>query len=300
MTKGKLFSNSYVSIGFRDFLVLTKFRLSLSVVFSSVAGYLLAVEKVDFSIIFSLLLGGCLTVGASNAFNQWMEKDLDAKMSRTKNRPLPQKRITSSTAIVIATLMAVLGFLTLYLVNLYTSLLALLSLIIYLLVYTPLKTKTPLAVFFGAFPGAIPFMLGWIAATENFGVEAGTLFAIQFFWQFPHFWSIAWIADTDYKKAGFRLLPTGKRDSGTVFQIVFYTLWMVVISILPATNYTGDLHLSSIGLAIIVLMGLWVLYHALKLMSNPTTIQAKPLIRISIAYITILQLTFVIDKFVTQ
>ena len=168
------------------------------------------------------------------------------------------------------------------------------------MVYTPLKTKTPLAVFFGAFPGAIPFMLGWIAATENFGIEAGTLFAIQFFWQFPHFWSIAWIADSDYKKAGFRLLPTGKRDSGTVFQIVFYTIWMVIISILPATNYTGDLHLSYVGLGIIVLMGLLVLTYALKLMANPTTIQAKPLIRICIIYITILQLTFVIDKFITQ
>ncbi|MCY4299543.1 MAG: heme o synthase [Flavobacteriaceae bacterium] len=300
MAKSTLFFNKFISIGFKDFLVLTKFRLSLSVVVSSVAGYLLAVDSIEVSVILLLLLGGCLTVGASNAFNQWMEKELDAKMNRTKNRPLPQKRITSSVAMTIATLMTVLGCLSLYLINIYTSLLALLSLIIYLLVYTPLKTKTPLAVFFGAFPGAIPFMLGWIAATGNFGIEAGTLFAIQFFWQFPHFWSIAWIADTDYQKAGFRLLPTGKRDSGTVFQIVFYTLWMIVISIFPATNYTGDLHLSPAGLGIIILMGLGVLYYALKLMANPTTLQAKPLIRICIVYITMLQLTYVIDKFVTQ
>ena len=300
MTFSDLFSSKNISISFKDFLVLTKFRLSLSVVFSSVAGYLLAVEKVDYSIILLLFLGGCFTVGASNAFNQWLEKDLDAKMSRTQNRPLPQNRITSFMAIVVASFMAVMGCMTLYLINLYTALLALLSIIIYLLVYTPLKTKTPLAVFFGAFPGAIPFMLGWVAGTENFGIEAGTLFAIQFFWQFPHFWSIAWIADADYKKAGFRLLPTGKRDSGTVFQIVFYTLWMIIISALPATNYTGELQLSYVGLGIIVLMGLCVLYYALKLMSNPITSQAKPLIRICIAYITMLQLTFVIDKFVTQ
>ncbi|MCY4561579.1 MAG: heme o synthase [Flavobacteriaceae bacterium] len=283
----------------RDFLVLTKFRLSLSVVFSSIAGYLLAVEKADLWVIILLLIGGCLTVGASNAFNQWMEKDLDALMSRTKNRPLPGGRISDNAAIVTAALMTLLGCFALYIINLYTALLACLSIIIYLCVYTPLKTKTPLSVFFGAFPGAIPFMLGWVAATGDFGIEAGTLFAIQFFWQFPHFWSIAWLADSDYKKAGFRLLPTGGRDPGTVFQIVFYTLWMIVISIFPATNYTGELQLSYVGLGLIVLMGLWVLYYALKLMSNPTTQQAKPLIRVCIAYITILQITFVIDKFVS-
>lgn len=285
---------------FKDFLLLTKFRLAFSVVFSAIAGYLLAVQKVDPLTLFLLAIGGVLIVGSSNAFNQWMEKDRDALMSRTEHRPLPSGRMTNAKALIIATIMTIIGVGLLCLINLSSALLALLSVFIYTCIYTPLKPRTPLAVFFGAFPGAIPFMLGWIAATNDFGIEAGTLFAIQFFWQFPHFWSIAWLVDDDYKKAGFRLLPTGNRDSGTVFQIVFYTIWMIVISILPATQYTGILQLSVIGAIIIVLMGLTVLYFALKLMSNPTPSMAKPLVRVGIIYISVVQFVFVIDKFVSQ
>lgn len=285
---------------FKDFLLLTKFRLAFSVVFSAIAGYLLAVQIVDPLTVLLLAIGGVLIVGSSNAFNQWMEKDRDALMYRTEHRPLPSGRMTDGKALIIATIMTIIGASLLLLINLSSALLALLSVFIYTCIYTPLKPRTPLAVFFGAFPGAIPFMLGWIAATNDFGIEAGTLFAIQFFWQFPHFWSIAWLVDDDYKKAGFRLLPTGNRDSGTVFQIVFYTIWMIVISILPATQYTGILQLSVVGAIIIVLMGLTVLYFALKLMSNPVPSMAKPLVRVGILYITVVQIVFVIDKFVSQ
>ena len=281
-----------------DFLQLTKFRLALSVVFSSVAGYLLAVDQVETKILIGLFIGGFAMVGASNAINQLIEKDLDALMSRTKNRPLPTGRMSALVAAIIATFLTVLGVMVLYAINLKTALFGLLSIFIYTCIYTPLKTKSPLAVFVGAFPGAIPFMLGWVAATGKFGIEPGTLFMVQFFWQFPHFWAIGWMLDDDYKKAGFKMLPSGNPDRLTAFQIVFYTLWTIVISLLPATSYTGNLHLSIPGAILILIIGLYLLYYAIKLMQLKTKDAAKKLMFASIGYITILQLIYVIDKFI--
>ncbi|MDA9035738.1 heme o synthase [Flavobacteriaceae bacterium] len=281
-----------------DFLQLTKFRLALSVVFSSVAGYLLAVDQVETKILIGLFIGGFAMVGTSNAINQLIEKDLDALMSRTKNRPLPTGRMSALVAAIIATFLTVLGVMVLYAINLKTALFGLLSIFIYTCIYTPLKTISPLAVFVGAFPGAIPFMLGWVAATGKFGIEPGTLFMVQFFWQFPHFWAIGWMLDDDYKKAGFKMLPSGNPDRLTAFQIVFYTLWTIVISLLPATSYTGNLHLSIPGAILILIIGLYLLYYAIKLMQLKTKDAAKKLMFASIGYITILQLIYVIDKFI--
>ena len=281
-----------------DFLQLTKFRLALSVVFSSVAGYLLAVDQVETKILIGLFIGGFAMVGASNAINQLIEKDLDALMSRTKNRPLPTGRMSTLVAAIIATFLTVLGVMVLYAINLKTALFGLLSIFIYTCIYTPLKTISPLAVFVGAFPGAIPFMLGWVAATGKFGIEPGTLFMVQFFWQFPHFWAIGWMLDDDYKKAGFKMLPSGNPDRLTAFQIVFYTLWTIVISLLPATSYTGNLHLSIPGAILILIIGLYLLYYAIKLMQLKTKDAAKKLMFASIGYITILQIIYVIDKFI--
>ena len=281
-----------------DFLQLTKFRLALSVVFSSVAGYLLAVDQVETKILIGLFIGGFAMVGASNAINQLIEKDLDALMSRTKNRPLPTGRMSTLVAAIIATFLTVLGVMVLYAINLKTALFGLLSIFIYTCIYTPLKTISPLAVFVGAFPGAIPFMLGWVAATGKFGIEPGTLFMVQFFWQFPHFWAIGWMLDDDYKKAGFKMLPSGNPDRLTAFQIVFYTLWTIIISLLPATSYTGNLHLSIPGAILILIIGLYLLYYAIKLMQLKTKDSAKKLMFASIGYITILQLIYVIDKFI--
>ena len=281
-----------------DFLQLTKFRLALSVVFSSVAGYLLAVDQVETKILIGLFIGGFAMVGASNAINQLIEKDLDALMSRTKNRPLPTGRMSALVAAIIATFLTVLGVMVLYAINVKTALFGLLSIFIYTCIYTPLKTISPLAVFVGAFPGAIPFMLGWVAATGKFGIEPGTLFMVQFFWQFPHFWAIGWMLDDDYKKAGFKMLPSGNPDRLTAFQIVFYTLWTIVISLLPATSYTGNLHLSIPGAILILIIGLYLLYYAIKLMQLKTKDAAKKLMFASIGYITILQLIYVIDKFI--
>ena len=300
--KTHLDSSPVKSISFaafvNDFLQLTKFRLALSVVFSSVAGYLLAVDQVETKILIGLFIGGFAMVGASNASNQLIEKDLDALMSRTKNRPLPTGRMSTLVAAIIATFLTVLGVMVLYAINLKTALFGLLSIFIYTCIYTPLKTISPLAVFVGAFPGAIPFMLGWVAATGKFGIEPGTLFMVQFFWQFPHFWAIGWMLDDDYKKAGFKMLPSGNPDRLTAFQIVFYTLWTIVISLLPATSYTGNLHLSIPGAILILIIGLYLLYYAIKLMQLKTKDAAKKLMFASIGYITILQIIYVIDKFI--
>ena len=281
-----------------DFLQLTKFRLAISVVFSSVAGYLLAVDQIEVSILLGLFFGGFAMVGASNAFNQWIEKDKDALMDRTKNRPLPAGRMNNLTALVIASLLTLLGIFILNNINFKTALFGALSIFIYTCVYTPLKSVTPLSVFVGAFPGAIPFMLGWVAATGSFGVEPGILFMVQFFWQFPHFWAIGWMLDDDYKKAGFKMLPTGNPDRATAFQIVFYTLWTIIISITPYTHFSGALTLSMGTVVCLVLIGVYFLYHALKLMQKKSKEAARKLMYASIAYISLLQIIYVLDKWI--
>lgn len=280
-----------------DFKAITKMRLALSVVFSSLAGYLLAAETVDYFDLTLLAIGGYCLVGASNAFNQIIEKDLDALMQRTQNRPLPAKRMRSSTALLIAVSLTVLGIVLLYLLNWRTAFFGSISIFIYVAVYTPLKTRTPLSVFVGAFPGAIPFMLGWVAYTNYFGVEPGVLFMLQFFWQFPHFWAIAWMLDADYKKAGFKMLPTGKKDQGTAFQIIVYTLWMVLISLLPFTHYTGSLNLSLYGAVAVALIGFIMLFFAGNLMQKKDHQAAYRLMLSSVVYISLVQVIYVLDKF---
>jgi protoheme IX farnesyltransferase len=233
-----------------DFKEITKAGLAVSVVFSSLVGYLLGFSDehpFNWLTLFLLAIGGYFMVGASNVFNQVIEKDLDAKMNRTKNRPLPSGRITSQNALILGFLLTLLGLVILYFINPKTAMFGAISIFMYVSMYTPLKTLTPLSVFVGAFPGAIPFMLGWVAATGNFGIEAGTLFLIQFFWQFPHFWAIGWFLYDDYEKAGFFMLPTGKRDGKTAIQIILYTFWLIVASVLPVFGFTGTLQLSVVG-----------------------------------------------------
>lgn len=281
-----------------DFKEITKMRLALSVVFSSVAGYLLGVETVDFKILTLLSLGGYFMVGASNAFNQIIERDLDALMNRTKNRPIPAGRMSVNAAFTIATVFTILGIAILYIINAQTALFGAISIFLYTCVYTPLKTKTPLAVFVGAFPGAIPFMLGWVAATNEFGIEPGTLFALQFFWQFPHFWAIGWFLFEDYKRGGFFMLPTGKQDKGTAVQTIMYTVWTVLISIVPVFGITGTLKLSVPAAIIVLLLGLGMLHFALELFKKMTEKAAKQLMLASVSYITLLQIVYVVDKFI--
>lgn len=281
-----------------DFKEITKIRLSVSVVFSALAGYLLGAVEVDIYTLLLLAFGGYFMVGASNAFNQIIEKDLDALMDRTKNRPVPAGRMSVRTAFIIATVFTIAGIATLYVINPRTAMYGAISIFLYTCVYTPLKTKTPLSVFVGAIPGAIPFMLGWVAARNDFGIEPGTLFALQFFWQFPHFWAIGWFLFDDYKKGGFFMLPTGKRDKGTAVQTIMYTIWTILISIVPVFGVTGDLKLSIVAAVIVFALGLVMLYYAFELFKKRTAKAAKQLMLSSVLYITLLQIVYVIDKFI--
>ncbi|MFN3942145.1 MAG: heme o synthase [Flavobacterium sp.] len=287
-----------------DFKEITKHRLSVSVVFSSLAGYLLGIfDWNDFSwgTLALLSIGGYCMVGASNTYNQIIEKDLDALMQRTKNRPIPTNRISTNKAFWLANLLTLTGIILLYLVNAKTAMFGAISIFMYTSLYTPLKTVTPLAVFVGAFPGAIPFMLGWVAATGHFGLEAGTLFIIQFFWQFPHFWAIGWFLHDDYQKAGFKMLPTNQRDQSTTLQIILYTIWLLIASILPALypyfKISSRLYLTEISAVIVLLLGFWLLYHGFKLYQLKTEKQARKLMLVSVLYITLIQIIYVADKF---
>ncbi|MEJ2112293.1 MAG: heme o synthase [Flavobacteriaceae bacterium] len=287
-----------ISSAISDFKEITKIRLALSVVFSSIAGYLLGVDVVEFKTLILLAFGGYFMVGASNAFNQIIEKDLDALMNRTKNRPIPAGRMSVTTAFIIASVFTVLGVIILYIINPQTAMFGAISIFLYTSVYTPLKTKTPLAVFVGAIPGAIPFMLGWVAATDDFGIEPGTLFMIQFFWQFPHFWAIGWFLFEDYKKGGFFMLPTGNQDKGTAVQIILYTVWTLIVSIIPVFGFTGKLYLTPISAIIVFGLGLGMLYYAFQLFKKMTEEAAKKLMLVSVSYITLLQIVYVLDKFI--
>ena len=289
--------SSSFSLAFTDFKEITKARLAISVVFSSIAGYLLAPVQPDVYSLLLLAFGGYCMVGASNAYNQVIEKDLDALMNRTMNRPIPSGRMSVQKAMAIAITMTLLGIVSLYYLNPKTAMFGAISIFLYTSVYTPLKTKTPLAVFVGAFPGAIPFMLGWVAAMNEFGIEPGTLFMIQFFWQFPHFWALGWMLDEDYKKGGFKMLPTGKKDKGTALQIIMYTIWMIVISVVPVFGITGQLMLSIPAAILVFLMGMVMLIFAFRLYEKRDNVSARKLMLASVSYITLMQIVFVIDKF---
>lgn len=285
---------------FLDFKEITKAGLAISVLFSSIAGFLLGFDDqhpFQWSILIMLAIGGYCMVGASNAFNQVIEKDLDALMDRTKNRPVPAGRMSPTAALLVASLLTIIGIGLLYMINPKTAMFGAISIFLYTSVYTPLKTMTSLSVFVGAFPGAIPFMLGWVAATGDFGIEAGTLFLIQFFWQFPHFWAIGWFLYEDYEKAGFFMLPTGKKDKGTALQVILYTVWLIIASLLPSLGYTGKLFISPIAAVLVFLLGLWMLYYAVQLYKLRTAKAARTLMLVSVSYITLLQFVYIIDKF---
>lgn len=285
---------------FNDFKAITKAGLAISVLFSSVAGYLLGFndeQPFRWSVLFLLLFGGYCMVGASNAYNQIIEKNLDVLMHRTQNRPIPSGRMSVKVAFVLATVLTLLGIVLLYTINPKSAFFGALSIFLYTCVYTPLKTVTSLSVFVGAFPGAIPFMLGWVAATGNFGIEAGTLFLIQFFWQFPHFWAIGWFLYEDYERAGFFMLPTTKKDTGTALQIILYSGWLLIASLLPAVGFTGRLFITPVSAIIVFLLGIWLLVYAVQLYKKRTSKAAKSLMLASVGYLTLLQIVYILDKF---
>ena len=275
---------------------LTKFRLTISVVFSSFISYYLGASEVNLIQLFYLIAGGILIVSSSNIFNQIIESDLDKLMKRTQNRPLPKKEITPKLALFLAILSALIGLIFMYLINLKVAILAALSIFLYTAVYTPMKLISPLSVFVGAIPGAFPFMIGWVAATNEIGIEALTLFLMQFFWQFPHFWSIGWSQNSDYEKAGFKMLPTGRKDKSTSAQILFYSIWAVLISIIPFFGITGELKLSLVGVLAVFALGALLIYKSYILFLDGKNENAKKLMLTSVIYLTFIQLTFLFDK----
>jgi protoheme IX farnesyltransferase len=272
---------------FKDYLQLVKFRLTASVVGSALFGYLVAVKVLDhhdFNLLqaFGVVLGGFFTVAASNGLNQLIEKEQDAKMKRTSKRPIAMGRITDASARLFCLLSALLGFLILWFAcNPLSAWLGLFSLILYAFLYTPLKGITPLSVLVGAFPGALPPLIGWTAGADQLDAMGLTLFGFQFFWQFPHFWSIAWMLHDDYQEAGYWLLPTPHgRSRNSSLQILIYSVILILVSLLP-------LNLGMVGpwfLLFTLPLGGLILFRAWKLHQSLSTPDARKLMFTTLIY----------------
>lgn len=281
----------------RDYAQFVKLRLASLVVLSAAIGFVIGSEEVNWTKMLLLVLGGFLVTGASNGFNQIIEKNIDKLMDRTQNRPLPQERMGVNEAFVLASVMGLSGVAILWIfMNPMSAVLGTLALILYTVVYTPLKQITPFAVFVGAFPGAIPPLLGHVASTSGFGeitFQAWLLFAAQFMWQFPHFWAIAWVLDDDYKKAGFRMLPSlGGRDKSSAFQILVYTLFLLPISLLPVLFKMSGIF----SAVIITLSGFYFAYQAYVLYKECSVEAARKLMFGSFIYLPVVQLAVMIGK----
>ena len=271
--------------------MLTKYRLAGLVVFSAVITYLTVAENINYQQILALSIGGFMITAAANGFNMIIEADLDKLMDRTKNRPIPTGKLNVTESLIFCSVFGIGGTVLLWLfTNPLSGILGFVSIILYALVYTPLKRVTPFSVFVGAFPGALPTLIGAVAATEGFGnitFFALLLFFIQFFWQFPHFWSLAWFNHDDYQKAGFLMLPSsGGKDNSSKFQILIYSLFLIPISLLPyAFNFVGLLT----GI-IVLIFGITLALQAYNFYRVPTTENAKKLFIVAIIYLPVVQL----------
>jgi heme o synthase len=273
---------------------LFKLRLTSFVVISAIFGYLIGAESYNLSVVLLLTFGGFMVTCSSNAFNQVIEKNYDKLMDRTKNRPLPLNKFSSAEALWVASIFGLLGISILIIINPLSGVLGALAIFMYVALYTPLKRISTISVFVGAFPGAIPPMLGWVAATGSFSVEAGILFFIQFVWQFPHFWAIAWKVNSQYSKAGFKMLPFGKKNTATAFIILLSAIILFASSVLPEYfDFAG--RLTTIGLGILSLL---MIYPAIKLLKTKDDKFALRVLLMSYLYL-IVSLTFIlIDQFV--
>ncbi|MFZ9943845.1 MAG: heme o synthase [Bacteroidia bacterium] len=280
---------------FGDLAQLTKTRLTLLVVFSASMSFIVGSgDEVDWFKMALLVVGGFLVTGSANAFNQIMERDLDKLMNRTQARPLPDQRMGVNEAAIIAVVFGVAGlFILTFYMNMASGILGLLALLSYTVMYTPLKRTTPFAVFVGAFPGAIPTLLGYVAAHGGFDIYAWILFSIQFVWQFPHFWAIAWVMDEDYKKAGFELLPSkGGRDQASAFQAFVYAFSLIPVGVTPYVfGMTGLLATVICTTAAVVFS-----WQAWKLYQSCSVEAARSLMFGSFIYLPLVQLIIVIDK----
>jgi protoheme IX farnesyltransferase len=278
----------------RAYFQLLKFRLSFTVAFSSAIGYMLGEREFSWAQALLVMLGGLLVTGSANIINQIHERELDKLMTRTAKRPLPLGIISPAEGWVFCVALGISGLALLwYFFNPLTAGLSLLSLILYGFIYTPLKTISPICVAVGAIPGGLPPLIGWVAAVGHLGVEAWVLFGIQFMWQFPHFWAIAWVADDDYKRAGFKMLPTpGNRDIRTAFQIMTYTLLLIPLSLLPLEfNISGR-----VSALVAVVCGVLFLLLTVQLMRTQSRKAALRIMFASFLYLPIVQIALVLDK----
>ncbi len=276
----------------KDVSVLTKMRLASLVVFSAFLGYLLAAQSVVWMDVFFLVIGGFLVTGSSNGFNQIIEKDIDKLMDRTKNRPIPSGRMSVKEATWISIVYGISGIAMLWFgLNPLSGILGSLALFVYVFIYTPLKKHGPIAVLAGAFPGAVPPMLGYVAESGQFGLVAGVLFAVQFAWQFPHFWSIAWKVNDDYNKADYFLLPTRFKDKTSSLVIVLSSILLIPVSLIPTYLGIGG----NVAMAIVFLSGLAVLYFSIRLHLGHEEKMASRLMFSTFFYLPIVQLAYLMS-----
>ena len=276
------------------FFEITKFRLSLLVALSSVFGFFISSSKVDINEVFILLVGGYLISSSSVINNQILEKDLDKMMNRTNKRPIPTGRISVYKSVIMSIFSMIIGlFLISFYLNIYAALFSFISLILYSFVYTPMKKIGPIAVFIGAIPGALPPLIGWVAATGQITLEAIIIFSIQFIWQFPHFWAIAWMYDDDYKKVGFKLLPNnGEKNLKTAVNIMIYTLFLIPLGLLPTIfGITGI-----ISGTVAVFLAIIFLAQTFKLINDYSRESAVKVMFSSFIYLPIVQISYVLDK----
>lgn len=282
------------------YIQLMKFRLSATVVFSALIGYLLGTAAAKLDEVALLLLAGILVTGSANAFNQIVEREYDKLMKRTATRPLPAGNLSITNAIVFASAIGILGLYILQMINMQCSFFGLLSILLYVLVYTPLKRKSPISIFIGAFPGAIPILLGWVAATDDFGLAAGILFAIQFCWQFPHFIAISWVLDEEYKKAGFKMMIAGEKGKIPALIAIISTLLMTLVSVIPFLLQIEQLQLSVYGAIVILVLGLLFTGKSFQLLQKQTEVAARKVLVNSYLYLPLMQLIYVLDKYLMQ
>lgn len=281
----------------KDISTLFKLRLGFFVVLSAILGWFMAVDTIDFTTFLRLAIGGYLLTGASNGLNQIIETRVDGLMDRTSNRPLPTGRMTARQAWFFSLLAGVIGIGCLFSLNPLSGWLGVAAIVSYAFIYTPLKGRTSLSVFVGAFPGALPPMIGYVAATGDFGIEPGTLFAVQFMWQFPHFWAIAWLAHDDYMKAGYQMLPfSGGRTKRSAWQVVVYTLFCIPASLLPWALPNGSPMVGNYALAVALICGFLFLIPALELYRTLEVKSARKLMFASFFYLPLVQLAYVLDK----
>jgi len=281
----------------KDIAALFKIRLGFFVVMSAILGWFMAVESLDLKSFLLLTIGGYLLTGASNGLNQVIEKRVDGLMDRTAERPLPAGRMEPWQAILYSVVAGAIGLGCLFTLNPLSGWLGVAALISYAFIYTPLKSRSTLSVFVGAFPGALPPMIGYVAATGDFGIEPGTLFAVQFMWQFPHFWAIAWLAHDDYQKAGYHMLPfRAGRTKESAWQILMYTAFCIPASLLPWALPTGSPMVGNIALSVAILCGIGFMIPAVKLYRTLDRKHARQLMFASFAYLPVVQIAYVLDK----